>query len=150
MLQTDSSPILGDGAPISTAGMVSTTRLADLLEITFELEPATARNSRGWGPNCLDATLILACWRMITNNKNGKPTMFKFDISESQAPVIIGLDVKRYCDNININCEHTLCMLRPENKTEKLFNTYISVDDCKNDKLRIELLPHSKTRHVVS
>lgn len=146
MLHTDYNPILDDGAPTSTAEMMSATRFADLLEATFELEAATTKYSRGWGPNCSDSILTLGCWRMVTNDQNGKATALMFDVFAGNGSVIFGLDVKRYCDNININNQNILRRLRPEDKTEKLFHTYITADGSGNDRLRIELLPHLKTQ----
>lgn len=76
----------------------------------------------------------------------GKPTALKFDVSTGNAPLIVGLDVKSFCDNININNRNILLMLRSEDKTEKLFfNTYIRTDDFGNERIQIKILPRLKT-----
>lgn len=111
MTQTDFNPILDYEAQTCAAVMVSDTRLADLIEITFELEPASGQYCRGWGSNCLDTTLILSGCCMIINDKIRRLKTFKMDVCAGQAPVIIELDAKQYFDNINSNRENTLRML---------------------------------------
>lgn len=63
---------------------------------------------------------------MFDNHKKKKPTVLKFDLLETSAPMIVGLDVLKYATIDNM--QRKLSFKAPTDKSERLFYTYTAID----------------------
>lgn len=59
--------------------------------------------SHGWGDKCVNPQKVKCTWDLLVEDINRKPTMMTFDLVEGEYPSILGLDIKRYSDTINIS-----------------------------------------------
>lgn len=52
--------------------------------------------SHGWGDKGLYPKLVIAKWELILNDMHMNTTPICFDTSDSDTPIIIGMDIARY------------------------------------------------------
>lgn len=139
------NPILDEGAPTSTGGMTNATRICDLMGIPLSLDPPRSRYLHGWGINCEEARPVINSWDLNTQDKNGKPTTFTFDIVKGESPLILGLDVKRFATTDNMASPPYIRFKRPQDTEAREFRTYIESEDDGNDRIRFDIIPHNRT-----
>lgn len=144
-LPLDLNPILDDGALTSTSGIENATALCDALCIPLDLDPPRAHYFHGWGDTAENAKPFIATWTLVINDIHGRPTSLQFDIVEGTSPMILGLDVRKYCNTMNRTNPPTVCMKRPMDVQERVFFTYIAADDDTNERLRVDLVPHRES-----
>lgn len=76
------------------------------------------------------------------NDVNGKPTTFTFDLVHGRSPLIIGMDVRKYCNTYNQGEQKFIRMKRPDDKQERIMFTYIILED---SRLRLDVAPHPRS-----
>lgn len=96
----------------------------------------------GWGSNGADAKDVVARWTLSIADAKKKPTSISFDMVEGEEPLLIGLDVKQYCDTFNRASQTFVKFKRPCDNEERLFFTYISKDEGDNPRIRLEITTH--------
>ena len=144
-LRADINPILDEGAPTSTGGIINASQICDFLCIPLTLRPPRTDYHHGWGLDCSGAKPIKHTWDLTINDINGKPTLISFDLVNGRSPLLVGLDIKRYADTLNRTTPSTLVFKRPEDTTERKFHTYIAPDDDGNERIRVEITPHAQS-----
>lgn len=136
------NPILDEGAPTSTGGLINAARICDMLGISFSLDPPRSEYLHGWGTECAGARPILCSWDLKVSDAHGKPTTFTFDLVEGESPLILGLDVKRFANTDNLAAPPYIRFKRPQDIDTRVFHTYIEPDHDGNDRIRFEIVPH--------
>lgn len=144
-LHLNLNPILDEGAPTSTGGLTEATQMCDMIGMPLRLEAPRADYLHGWGIGCADARPIINSWDMNVNDINGKATTFTFDLMKGESPLIIGLDVKKYAITDNTSKPPCMRFKRPTDNDYRQFNTYIEPDDSDNNRIRLEIIPHSRS-----
>lgn len=127
------------GAPTSTGGINNATILCDILGTPLVLDPPREQYLHGWGDKCLDAKPIVCSWTLTVHDTTGKPTALTFDLVHGSSPLIVGMDVRKYCDTFNRGEQKYVRMQRPFDKRESTLYTYIVPDD---SRLRLDIAPH--------
>ena len=69
ILRADINPILDEGAPTSTGGIINATQLCNYLGIPLTLRTPRDEYHHGWGQNCSDARPIVHTWDLTINDK---------------------------------------------------------------------------------
>ena len=116
--------------------------LAEDLGIPLNLKPPKESYWRGWGDECTNAKPIIATWTFTVLDIYGRPTTLSYDLTEGRAPLITGLDVKKYSDTCNLSDPPFVKIKRPSDNAPRYFYTYLVEGD---DRLRLELVPHRKS-----
>lgn len=137
----DPNPIIDEGNPTSTAGILAVVKLCDILNREVHLEDARAKYSRGWGPNSSDASCIVASWTLHMQDMDGKSVEINFDITNDESPVIIGMDLKRYSVTDNLSSPPQLTIKRPMDKEARRMETYMTVNEPLKARLRLLVVP---------
>jgi len=109
------------------------------LGILLELEPPREKYYHGWGEKCLGAKLTICSWTLTFPDITGRPTSFTFDLVSGESPLILGQEVRQYCNTFNLSEQKYICMQRPTDKQERYVFTYLVPTD---SRLRIDLAPH--------
>lgn len=117
------NPIIDTGAPTSTGGTEEAAKLCQILGIQLNLSPPRAIYQHGWGTECAQAQHIRHTWYLTLFDINGLPTTIAFDLVNGSSPLIIGLDVKRFGNTINIGREKVLQFKRPQDNRIRTFVT---------------------------
>lgn len=138
-LLPDPNPILDEGAPTSTGGIDNAIVLCDVLGITLSLDPPRERYYQGWGEDCLGAKLIVCSWTLTTQDIAGKPTALTFDLVQGKSPLIIGQDIRQYCNTFNLTEQKYIRLKRPTDDAERYLYTYLVPGD---SRLRLDVAPH--------
>ena len=137
--------MLDEGAPTSTRGVNNSVQIFDALAIPMVLKPPHESYQHGWGQRCADAKPIHYTWDLSVNDINSKHTVMTFDLVEGFSPIIVGLDVKRLSDTVNRQTPSFIVFQRPTDTGERTFHTYIAKDEDHNDRIRFDILPHSRS-----
>lgn len=140
----DVNPMMDEGAPTSIGGLNNAARLSDALGMPLQLSQPKSVYRHGWGDGCADPKTVVATWHLRTSDMNGKPTIIPFDIVEGESPLILGLDVKRFADTINLAQPSILKIKRPSDKAERHFHTYLDKDINGNLRTWVEIAHHPK------
>lgn len=93
---------------------------------------------------CADAKLVKYCWNLTVPYAGGNPATFTFDIANARSPPIIGVDLKLYADTCNLPKKATISFGRPNDVRQFVFFTYIASGQTRNQRLRIDIAPHSR------
>ena len=139
MLLPDPNPILDEGAPTSTGGIENAITLCDVLGIPFEIDPPRERYYHGWGDQCLGARITICSWTITIHDIHGKPTSFTFDLVSGSSPLILGQEVREYCNTFNLTNQRYIQMRRPHDDAYRYLYTYLVPSD---GRLRLDLAPH--------
>lgn len=139
MLPPDSNPIFDEGAPISTGGIENASTLSEILGIKLVLEPPRERYYLGWGEECLGQKPIICSWTLTLHDVTGKPTSFTFDLVRGSSPLILGQDIRQYCNTFNLSAQKYVCMRRPTENGDRYLYTYLVAED---SRLCLDLAPH--------
>lgn len=141
----DPNPILDEGAPISLSGIYAATHLCNLLGIPFNTSPCIRTYEHSWGPHPSCTHPVLGTWSFTLHDIQGLPTNFHFDLIDSSAPIVIGLDTRKFSDSFNLTSKPFVVISRPCDSRPRKFFTYIDSDLDGNERLRIELVPHKRS-----
>lgn len=144
-MRRDPNPIIDEGAPTSTGGTIEAAALCDMMAIPFEVHRPRAEYLHGWGTDCAGARPIKCTWHVTVMDTCGWPVTFEFDLVEGNSPLIIGLDLKRYSDTCNRSTPRTITFKRPNDVRVYTMYTYIEDDYTGCARLRMELVPHTKS-----
>lgn len=131
-------PIIDEGNPTSTAGILSIVNLCDILGRELVLDAPRARYMRGWGPNGTAASEITASWSLFLQDMEDQPTEIIFDVTRDASPIVIGMDFKKYSVTDNLSSPPTVMVLRPGDVKPRRLETYMT--DGSPYKLRLRLL----------
>lgn len=145
MRQPDPNPIIDEGAPTSTGGMMNAACLCDMLAIPFEVQNPRDIYMHGWGTECANAKQIRCTWELTVMDAHNWPVTFTFDLVDGRSPLIIGLDLKQYADTYNRDMPRIILFRRPGDVREYKMYTYIATDLNDNPRLRLEIAPHAKS-----
>lgn len=102
------NPIIDTGAPASTGGNEQATILCQVLGISLHLTLPRAIYAHGWGSKCPQAQQIRYTSYLTVFDTNGLLTTVAFDLIKGSSSIIIGLDVKKFGNTINICIEKVL------------------------------------------
>lgn len=139
----DHNPIIDDGAPKSTGGIESAARLCDMFEVKFEVKPAVSVYYQGWGHDCANPKLVKCTWTLRTQDKDSHPVDIQFDLTDGNAPLIVGIDFLQHADTCNRREPRVMRFLRPCDGGMRTMFTYIAPDIHGNKRLRLEVIPKS-------
>lgn len=131
--------------PTSNGGIHEAVRICDAFGIQLELSPLRAVYCHGWGDSCAEAKDIMYTWYLTVNDVHGRSTVLPFDLMEGSLPLLICLDIKRHSETLNRRDPLILIFKRPMDREAREFHTYIGIDSGGNQRLRIELVTHSKS-----
>lgn len=141
-LLPDPNPILDEGAPTSTGGIENAATLCDILGIPLVLDPPRDNYLHGWGDECLGAKPIVRSWTLTVHDVTEKPTALTFDLVQGSSPLIVGMDVRAYCNTYNLGSQRYILMKRPTDTEKRTLFTYIVPDD---KRLRLDIAPHPRS-----
>ncbi len=149
---SDPNPILDEGAPISVGGIYAATLLSNILGISFVMSACTRHYTHSWGPSPSSAQPVLGSWSFTTFDVNGLPTTFEFDIIDGPAPVIIGLDARKFSDTYNLTTKPFVIISRPCDSKPRKFFTHVTKDANGNERIHVDIVPHrsSTARSIIS
>lgn len=100
-LRTDLNPILDEGAPTSTGGIEEATAIYDQLGIRLVLDPPRNLYVHSWGATSQDPRSVVCTCNLVVNDRDDLPAVLPFDLVRGSSPFLLGLDEKRYSDNMN-------------------------------------------------
>lgn len=135
----DPNQILDEGAQTSTGGIENAITLCDILSIPLELDPPREHYMHGWGDKCLGARSITSSWTLTIQDTQGKPTSLTFDLVTGSSPLIVGNDVRKYCNTYNLENQPYLRIRRPTDDSDRYLFTYLVPED---NRSRIDIAPH--------
>jgi len=75
----------------------------------------------------------------------GNPTTFVFDMVDGKSPLIVGLDVKKHSNTMNIERLSTVIFKKPSDTLNRDFLTYIANENGGNEWLRIEFVAQEQS-----
>lgn len=145
MSRPDPNPILYEGAPTSTGGMVDAARLCDMLGKRFDVQKPRSVYMHGWGVGFADAKPIRCTWELTLMDRHNRPVTFTFDLVDGESPLIVGLDFKRYANTYNRDMPRMIQFKRPSDVHVYTMYTYISDDQTGSPRLRLDIVPHPKS-----
>lgn len=109
------------------------------------MSPPRAIYEHGWGTECTQAHKIRYTLYLTVFDINGLPTTIRFDLFKGSSPLIIGMDVKKFGNTINMCKEETLEFKRQQDTQPRKFFTYVDKDQNGADRLWVEISPHTKS-----
>lgn len=115
--------------------------------IQLELNPASHVYYQGWGQDCSQASIVKYTWALSTTDNSARPVEITFDLTDSNAPLIVGIDFLRFANTYNRADPRVIEFQRPDEDTARIMDTYILKDHTGNDRLRLEISPNSIGRH---
>lgn len=141
----DPDPIIDEGPPTSTGGMINAAALCDQICIALHVENPRAQYLHGWGEQCKDTKPIRCSYSLKITDASNWPATLTFDLVNGISPLIVGMDVRHYPDTCNRKWHHTISFKRPYDTRDYTLYTYIGDDDTGNRRLRLEITPHADT-----
>lgn len=123
--------------------MKSAARLCDVLGIQYRVVPPDEVYYQGWGQKCHQPEVIKCTWILTTKDSESRPIDIKFDLTDSDAPLIIGIDFLQYADTCNREEPRVIRFRRPGDAEPSTMFTYIAADQNGNERLRLEVAPHA-------
>ena len=103
------------------------------------LEPPREKYLHGWGDECLGARMTVCSWTLTINDIQGRPTSFTFDLVPGVSPLILGQEVREYCNTFNLAEQKYAEMRRPFDDAYRYLFTYLVTKD---RRLRHDIAPH--------
>lgn len=91
MLSRDFNSLLIEEASTCTKGVQNATKLADALEINFELQPVSQPYFVGWSDWGANLEKIIFNWTFAINGTISAPIEFSFDILQVYSPITLFL-----------------------------------------------------------
>ena len=83
--------------------------------------------------------MTICSWSITVHDNSGKPTSFTFDLVPGDSPLILGQEVRAYCNTFNLAEQRYIQMRRPYDDAYRYLFTYIVPQD---RRLRLDLAPH--------
>lgn len=124
-LRADRNPILDGGAQTSTGGIEEATALCDALDVLLVQEPPRDNYLHGWGMHGANARPIVCTWTLAISDAYGNPKAIPFDLLHGSSLLLIGFDVRRFADTLNIPEQSVLSIKRPMDIKERVIHTFI-------------------------
>lgn len=146
---SDPNPIIDEGNPTSTAGILSVVKLCDILGREMSLEMPRARYLRGWGPNSSDAVERVAAWTLYLKDMHGESVALTFYVTIDGSPIVIGMYIKRFTVTDNLVSPPQIKMERPSDKGTRRMETYMRTDEPLQIKLRLLVVPDRCTKELI-
>lgn len=137
----DPNPILDEGNPTSTAGLPAIVELCNILRRNVSLDPPHASYIRGWGPNGADEARVIASWSITVQDMNNQPTVLRFDVTDDESPITIGMDMKKFSITVNLSSPTTIKLRRSFDQCPRILKTYMSGKCALTARLRLLLAP---------
>ena len=81
----------------------------------------------------------MCSWTVTIHDTQRRPTAFTFDLVRGQSPLILGQDVRGYCNTFNLTNQRYIEMKRPKDDAHRYLYTYI---DSSDGRLRLDIAPH--------
>ena len=113
--------------------------LCDVLGIPLELDPPREVHLHGWGDTCLGARQVVCSWTLTVHGTQGKPISLTFDLVPGSSPLIVGNDVRQYCNTYNLEEQPYLRIRRPTDDGDRYLLTYLVPED---NRSRLDIAPH--------
>lgn len=145
----DPNPIIDEGNPTSTAGVLSIIKLCEILQRDVNLDAPKAQYSRGWGPNSTDPSTIIAAWTMLFQDMDNKAVAITFDVTDDDSPIIVGMDIKMHTITDNIANPPRILMKRPTDNEMRRMETYMNEKSPLNTRLRLLIAPVLTTSALI-
>lgn len=127
--RTDPNPIIYEGAPRSTGGLLQARALCDAMGIELQVEKPREYYVHGWGHNCSDAKSICCSRNLTVMDSNSHPVTLSFDLVDDNSPLIVGMDFRQYSDTWNMHTPSTMTFRRPHDVRVYKMYTYIADDE---------------------
>lgn len=86
-------------------------------------------------------TPITESWLLTTQDVDNQPKSLRLDITDDEAPIKIGMDVKSHSITDNISCPNKLIIQRPSDKTARTLTTYLYGETVLNKRQRVLVAP---------
>ena len=83
--------------------------------------------------------MTVCSWSITVHDNAGKPTSFTFDLVPGNSPLILGQEVRAYCNTFNLAEQRYIQMRRTYDDDYRYLFTYIVPQD---RRLRLDLAPH--------
>lgn len=137
----DHNPVVADGASRSTGVIESAAKLCDMLGLRYEVEPPSSVYYHRWGHECTDPKVIKCSWKLRTMDKYSKPVEILFDLTDGDAPLILGIYLLQFSDTCNHREPRVIRFWRSCDDGMRTMFTYIAPDRHGNHRIRLEVLP---------
>lgn len=115
----------------------------------MSLDEPRAIYSRGWGPNGSDSSDVIAAWSLFMQDMMNQPVEIVFDVTNDESPIIIGMDLKKDTTTDNLTSPPRMIMKRPEDRSIRMLETYMSVTDPLQARLRLLVVPAATTAALI-
>lgn len=120
-------------------------KLCEYIGIPFTVRAPRGKYYHGWGTNCANPKPMIYTWDLYVIDANGRNTTLTFDLVDGESPLLIGLDVKRHSDTINIDGHSRIVIKRPHDEKPRVFLTYIMKDEGGDERMRMDIIPHAQS-----
>lgn len=132
--------------PTSKGGIHSVARLCHFLRIPVELSEPHEMYDIGWGPD-QEASKKRGrhTWYLTIPDANAKPITLPFDITYSNDPLIVGMEVKKFAHTLNRHNQRRMVFQMPSDTSERTMYTYIAKDRYGNDRLWLDIVPNKQS-----
>lgn len=117
--------------------MRSASHLCDMMGIKFAVSPPEEVYYQGWGQDCAQPKIVKCTWELATTDSESKPVTIKFDLTDGDSPLILGINFLRYADTFNRQDPRVIRFKRPGEESMRTMFTYIAPDRTGNDSLRL-------------
>lgn len=86
--------------------------------------------------------MTVCSWTLNTYDTTGKLTSLTFDLVPGTSPLILGMDIRAYCNTFNLGDQKYIKMQRPHDNAERILFTYLVPED---KRLRLDIAPHPRS-----
>lgn len=114
-----------------------------MIGIRYEVDPPRSVYYQGWGNDCTNPKVIVCTWALHTVNQSSNPVEIGFDLTDGDAPFILGIDFPQYADTCNTRDPRVIHFHRPRDAGICTMFSYISPDHYGNKRLSLEVVPKS-------
>lgn len=136
----DLNPVLDEGSPTSTGGISTVLALCEVLGTQFQAERSKSQYRRGWGNEALNSRPIMCAWTLTVQDLNGRPTDLIFDLTDDQAPLIMGLDLQQFSKRSFIDYRPTMEIKRPNDSSPRSPPIYVRNEDPLNLRAYVDII----------
>ena len=109
----------------------------------MKLGSPRAKYARGWGPSGANQSMIVAQWTLFIQDMNGKKLSIDFDVTDDNAPIILGLDHLQHATIMNVRRPGVIALRFPGNQFEYKLETYLTGNDPLQKRLMLLVVPMS-------
>lgn len=140
---TDPNPVVDEGAPKNTGEINSALYLCDMMDVKFIVAAPEELYYQGWGQECAQPKMVRCTWELRTTDSESKPVVIKFDLTEGDSSLILGINFLQFADTCNLQDPRIIRFKRPRDDTMRTMATYIAPDHTGNNRLQLEVVPHA-------